>query len=78
MIIVLRQLNNFSAIPWQEQVNFQWDDDDVHAWLDFYSNSSLKQQFMDRHVAPHNKTNMPREKEIFLTQAQIPWLCEIY
>jgi hypothetical protein len=34
----------------QEQVNFQWDDDEVrflldqHAELDFYSNSSLKQQ----------------------------------
>ena len=23
-------------------------------------------------------TNMPRENEIFLTQAQIPWLCEMY
>ena len=38
--------------------NFQWDDDEVrfvldqHAWLDFYSASSLKQQFADRHVAP--------------------------
>ena len=38
--------------------NFQWDDDEVrfvldqHVWLDFYSASSLKQQFADRHVAP--------------------------
>jgi hypothetical protein len=35
---------------WREQVNFQWDDDEVrfvfdqHAELDFYSASSLKQQ----------------------------------
>jgi hypothetical protein len=42
---------------WREQVNFQWDDDEVHfvldqhAELDFYSASSLKQQFADRHVA---------------------------
>ena len=49
---------NFSAISSQEQVNFQWDDDEVrfvldqHAYLDFYSASSLKQQSADRHVAP--------------------------
>jgi hypothetical protein len=40
--------NNFSAISWEEQINFQWDDDEVHyvldqhGWLDFYSASSLK------------------------------------
>jgi hypothetical protein len=28
MIVVKRQLSNFSAISWQEQVNFQSDDDD--------------------------------------------------
>jgi hypothetical protein len=43
---------------WHEQVNFQWNDDEVgfvldqHAELDFYSASSLKQQSTDRHVAP--------------------------
>ena len=43
---------------WQEQVNFQWDDDEIrfvldqHAELDFYSASSLKLQSADRHVAP--------------------------
>jgi hypothetical protein len=41
-----------------EQVNFQWDDDDVrfvleqHAELDFYSASSLSKQSADRHAAP--------------------------
>jgi hypothetical protein len=51
-------LNANSAISWREQVNFQWDDDDVrfvldqHAELDFYSASSLKQQSTNRHVAP--------------------------
>ena len=49
--------NNFSSISWWEQVNFQWDDDEVcfvldqHAELDFYSASSLKQQSAGRHVA---------------------------
>jgi hypothetical protein len=48
----------FSYVSWQEQVNFQWDDDEVrfvldqHAELDFYIASSLKQQSADRHVAP--------------------------
>jgi hypothetical protein len=48
---------NSSAISWREQVNFQWDDDEVrfvldqHSQLDFYSASSLKQQSADRHVA---------------------------
>ena len=46
---------NFSAISWWEQVNFQWDYDEVHfvldqhAWLDFYGASSLKQQPAGRH-----------------------------
>jgi hypothetical protein len=37
----------FLAISWREQVNFQWDDDEVrfaldqHAELDFYSASAL-------------------------------------
>ena len=45
-------------LSWGEQVNFQWDDDEVcfvldqHAKLDFYSASSLKQQSAGIHVAP--------------------------
>ena len=45
---------NISCI---EQVNFQWNDDEVHfvleqyAQLDFYSASSMKQQSSDRHFA---------------------------
>jgi hypothetical protein len=48
----------FLAISWWEQVNLQWDDDEVHfvldqhAELDFNSSSSLKQQSTDRHVSP--------------------------
>ena len=44
----------FSAISWWQQVNFQWDDDEVnfvldqHAELDFHSAISLKQQSADR------------------------------
>ena len=41
-------LRNFSAISWWEQVNFQWDDDEVG----FYRAISLQQQSSDRHVAP--------------------------
>jgi hypothetical protein len=43
--------NNFSAISWRDQLNFQWDDDEVrfvldqHSLLDFYNASPLKQQF---------------------------------
>jgi hypothetical protein len=46
------------CISWREQVNFQWDYDEVrfvldqHAELDFYSANSLRQQSVDRHVAP--------------------------
>jgi hypothetical protein len=29
VIVVDRQFNNFSAIAWREQANFQWNDDDV-------------------------------------------------
>ena len=59
--VIVVEYNNFSAISWGEQVNFQWDDDDEvrfvhvldqHAELDFYSASSLKQQSAGRHVAP--------------------------
>ena len=48
----------FCYISWREQVNFQWDDDEVrfvldqHAELDFYSAISPKQQSAGRHVAP--------------------------
>jgi len=45
--------NANSAISWREQVNFQWDNDEVrfvldqHTELDFYSASPLKQQWID-------------------------------
>ena len=45
----LTPISNFSAISWREQVNFQWNDDEVcfvldqHPKLDFYN--SLKQQW---------------------------------
>ena len=49
---------SYIYISWREQVNFQCDDDEVHfvldqhAELDFYVPNSLKQQSVDRHVAP--------------------------
>ena len=57
MIIVTRQISNFSALSGREQVNFQCDDDearfvlDQHSELDLYSASSLKQQSAGIHVA---------------------------
>ena len=54
VIVVQRQLSNFTAISWREQVNFQWDDDEVrfvldqHTELDGNSASSLKQQYAGR------------------------------
>ena len=54
----LTPMQNFAAISWREQVYFQWNDDEVrfvldtNAELDFYSASSLKQQYTGRHVAP--------------------------
>jgi hypothetical protein len=48
----------YDSISLLEQVNFQWNDDEVrflldqHAELDFYSASSLKQQFVDISVSP--------------------------
>ena len=57
-LLLNAKLSNILAISWQEQINFQWDDDDVlfvldqHAELDFYSASSLKQQSGGRHIAP--------------------------
>ena len=60
-----------SAISWREQVNFQWDDDEVrfvldqHAELDFYSASSLKQQSAGRHVAPLGHIIMIPSQPVF-------------
>ena len=50
-------IQQFPAISWWEQVNFQWDDDEIsfvldqQAEFDFYSASSLSQQSADRRVA---------------------------
>ena len=48
----------------REQVNFQWDDDEVrfvldqHALMDVNNTSSLKQQSTDRHVASLGHINL--------------------
>ena len=55
---LLFNVSNVLVISWREQVNFQWNDDEVlfvlnqHAWLNFYSASSMKQQSAGRYVAP--------------------------
>ena len=43
----------------REQVNFQWDADEIRFVLDLYSASSLKQLSVDRHVAPHYPDSKP-------------------
>ena len=51
-------LSNFPAISWQEQVNLQWNDEDVrfvldqYSSMDFYCSSSLTKQSTDWHAAP--------------------------
>ena len=71
VIVFLRQFSNFPAISWRQQVNFQWDDDEVrfvldqHAELDFYSASSLKQQSAVRHVAPRGHINLIPSQPVF-------------
>jgi hypothetical protein len=32
-LLFKRQMRNFSAISWREQVTFQWNDNDVHVLL---------------------------------------------
>jgi len=57
-LMPIQQFFSYICISWLEQVNFQWDDNEVcfifdqHAELDFYSASSLKQQSAGRHIAP--------------------------
>jgi hypothetical protein len=64
-------IQQFSAIPWRKQVNFQWDDDEVcflldqHAELDFYSASSLKQQSACRDVTPLGHIILIPNKPVF-------------
>jgi hypothetical protein len=54
-----------------EQVNFQWDDNEVrfaldrHAELNFYSASSLKKQSAGRQVAPLGHINLIPSQPVF-------------
>ena len=70
------QMSKFSAKSWQEQVTF--DEMNVcfvldwHAWLDFCSVISLKQQSVDRHVAPFGHIILILSQPVF---AIIPYSC---
>ena len=69
-IFVYRQLSNFSAILWQTEVNFRWDDEvrfvlDQHAYLDCYSPISMKQQSEDRHVSSLGHTILIPSEAVF-------------
>jgi hypothetical protein len=67
-------------MSWREQVNFQWDDDEVHfvldqhAEFDFYSASSLKQQSTDRHVVPLRHMLFLLNAACLVEKQQIPIL----
>jgi hypothetical protein len=67
-------------MSWREQVNFQWDDDEVHfvldqhAEFDFYSASSLKQQSADRHVVPLRHMLFLLNAACLVEKQQIPIL----
>ena len=64
-------VSDFSAISWWEQVNFQWDDDDVHfvldqhTDLDIYNAISLKQQSAGTHVAPLGHATLIPSQPVF-------------
>ena len=67
-------MSDLSAISWQEQDIFRWDDNEIrlvldqHAKLDIYSASSLKQQSAGRHVAPlEHITLIPSQPIVALT-----------
>ena len=55
-----------------ENVNLQWDDDEVHVVLDqhaeleFYSASSLKLQSADRHVATFGHIILILSQQVFV------------
>jgi hypothetical protein len=61
----------FSAVSWREQVNFQWDDEEVHflldqhAELDCYNAISPKQQSAGRHVAPLGHIILIQSQPVF-------------
>jgi hypothetical protein len=75
VIVVYRQFSNLSAISWGEQVNIQWDDDEVRfvldqqAELDFYSDIY---QSMGRHVALHGHLIQIPSQPVF---APSPYCC---
>ena len=68
----------------RDQVTFLWDDDDVrfvlvqHAYLDFYSASSLKQQSAIRYAAPLQHIILIQSQPVFAVclaeKQQIPIL----
>ena len=62
-------MNNFSAISWREHVTIRVCDDEAqHAELDFYSSSSLKEEFEDTkgviriRKSKKNSQQWPKEK----------------
>ena len=76
VIVVKRELNNSSAISCREQVNGRWTDDkvrfllDQHAYVDFYSASSPKQQSTDRHVTPLGHNILIASQPVFALSPQ--------
>jgi hypothetical protein len=69
----LTPIQQFFSYIMGEQVNFQWDDDEVRFVLDqhadFYSASSLKQQSADSHVAPVGFWFRANQSLLFLLNA---------
>ena len=69
--ILLSEWVSDCCISWREQVNFQWDDDEVRfvldqqAELDLYSASLLKKQSAGRYVAPLGPIILITSKPVF-------------
>ena len=71
-VVFSRQFSYFSAISWREQVKFVNEMmmrsfvPDQHAKLDLYSASLLKQQSVDRHVAPLGHISLIPSQPVFV------------
>ena len=64
---------HFPATSWQEQATFLWSDDDVFVLEQhsFYSASSLKQQFVGRHVLPLVNIILRSDDDVFVLEQHL-------
>jgi hypothetical protein len=71
VIVVYCQLSNFSAISWQDQVNFQWGDDEVHFILDQHAKVII-------FWLENGKFEFSQKQYIFLEHSKREFCAEFY